>query len=91
MVKTVQSYEEVHDLRFDSLAIGPGLGSRYAQEVVSVMEKAKQPMVVDADALNVLSREDFAFSHCAGRGCLRPIRGRWSVSSRKRVARADNG
>lgn len=72
MVKTVESYEEVHDLRFDSLAIGPGLGSRNAREVLSLIEKANQPMIVDADALNVLSADISLLKHCAGPRLLTP-------------------
>ena len=72
MVKTVESYEEVHDLRFDSLAMGPGLGSRHASEIISIIEKANQPMVVDADALNVLSRDVTLLTRCSGPRLLTP-------------------
>jgi len=72
MVKTVESYDEVHDLRFDSLAIGPGLGLRHATEVLSVIEKAKQPTIVDADALNALSQDASLLKHCAGPRLLTP-------------------
>lgn len=72
MVKTVESYEEVHGLRFDSLAIGPGLGSRYASEIISIIEKANQPMVVDADALNVLSGDVTLLARCSGPRLLTP-------------------
>jgi ADP-dependent NAD(P)H-hydrate dehydratase / NAD(P)H-hydrate epimerase len=72
MVKTVRSYAEVHDLRFDSLAIGPGLGTRDAAEVIPVIEKANQPMTIDADALNVLSRDISLLKHCAGPRLLTP-------------------
>ncbi len=43
MVKTVMSYREILDLRFDSLAIGPGLGSGFAAEILSIIEHAEQP------------------------------------------------
>ncbi len=72
MVKTVESYAEVNELRFDSLGIGPGLGSRDATEVVSIIEKAKQPMIVDADALNVISRDISVLKRCAGPRLLTP-------------------
>jgi ADP-dependent NAD(P)H-hydrate dehydratase / NAD(P)H-hydrate epimerase len=48
------------------------LGSRHAAEVVSVLEKAHQPMIVDADALNVLSRDVTVLGHCAGPRLLTP-------------------
>jgi ADP-dependent NAD(P)H-hydrate dehydratase / NAD(P)H-hydrate epimerase len=72
MVKTVESYDEVHDLRFDSLAIGPGLGLRHAAEVLSVIERARQAMIVDADALNTLSGDVALLKRCAGPRLLTP-------------------
>jgi hydroxyethylthiazole kinase-like uncharacterized protein yjeF len=72
MVKTVESYHEVHDLRFDSLAIGPGLGLQHAAEMLSVIREAAQPMVVDADALNALSRDVSLLNNCAGPRLLTP-------------------
>jgi hydroxyethylthiazole kinase-like uncharacterized protein yjeF len=72
MVKSVLSYNEVHDLRFDSLAIGPGLGLEHAAELLSVIGTAVQPMVVDADALNALSRDISLLSTCAGPRLLTP-------------------
>ena len=72
MVKTVESYHEVHDLRFDSLAIGPGVGLQHAAEMLSVIREAAQPMVVDADALNALSRDVSLLNNCAGPRLLTP-------------------
>jgi ADP-dependent NAD(P)H-hydrate dehydratase / NAD(P)H-hydrate epimerase len=72
MVKTVMSYREILDLRFDSLAIGPGLGSAFAAEILSIIEHAEQPVVVDADAINVLSQDVRLLKHCAGPRLLTP-------------------
>ncbi|MFZ0709906.1 MAG: NAD(P)H-hydrate dehydratase [Terrimicrobiaceae bacterium] len=72
MVKTVESYREVHDLRFDSLAIGPGLGLQHTKELLSVIREATQPMVVDADALNALSQDVSLLGSCAGPRLLTP-------------------
>ena len=72
MVKTVENYREVHDLRFDSLAIGPGLGLAHTAEILSVIRDATQPMVVDADALNALSQDVSLLNHCAGPRLLTP-------------------
>ena len=72
MVKSVASYREVHDMRFDSLAIGPGLGLEHAEELLGVMREAGQPIVVDADALNALSRDVAALKACAGPRLLTP-------------------
>jgi NAD(P)H-hydrate epimerase len=44
--------------RASVVAIGPGLGqSRWARELLSVVLETRLPLVVDADALNLLSRE----------------------------------
>jgi hydroxyethylthiazole kinase-like uncharacterized protein yjeF len=72
MVKRVQSYREVHDLRFDTLAIGPGLGLEHAAELLSIIREAAQPMVVDADALTALSGDVHLLKHCAGPRLLTP-------------------
>jgi NAD(P)H-hydrate epimerase len=72
MVKTVMSYREILDLRFDSLAIGPGLGSAFAAEILSIIEHAEQPVVVDADAINVLSQDVRLLKYCAGPRLLTP-------------------
>jgi NAD(P)H-hydrate epimerase len=72
MVKTVMSYREILDLRFDSLAIGPGLGTGSAAEILSIIENAEQPVVVDADAINVLSQDVRLLKRCAGPRLLTP-------------------
>jgi ADP-dependent NAD(P)H-hydrate dehydratase / NAD(P)H-hydrate epimerase len=72
MVKTVASYRDVHDLRFDSLAIGPGLGLSNAAEILAVIREATPPMVVDADALNALSQDVTLLGDCAGPRLLTP-------------------
>ncbi|MDB6139386.1 MAG: Bifunctional NAD(P)H-hydrate repair enzyme [Verrucomicrobiaceae bacterium] len=55
MVKQVKSYEEAME-GYDAIAMGPGLGFEHEQEVVAVFRNAKQPVVVDADALTLLAR-----------------------------------
>jgi hydroxyethylthiazole kinase-like uncharacterized protein yjeF len=72
MVRTVMSYREALDLRFDALAIGPGLGSGFAAEILSIIEQAEQPVVVDADAINVLSQDVRLLKRCAGPRLLTP-------------------
>ncbi|MEO7313638.1 MAG: NAD(P)H-hydrate dehydratase [Ginsengibacter sp.] len=46
------------DFNFDVLAIGPGIGmaSSLKELLKSIFKKFKKPMVIDADALNVLSQ-----------------------------------
>jgi NAD(P)H-hydrate epimerase len=54
------------------LAIGPGLGKSRTAEVLELIEKAPQPMVVDADALNILARDIDILDRCAGPRMLTP-------------------
>jgi NAD(P)H-hydrate epimerase len=55
MVKCVDDYREVLEIKADALAIGPGLGFDDEDEVLDVLREAKTPVVVDADALTMLS------------------------------------
>jgi NAD(P)H-hydrate epimerase len=72
MVKPVTSYLEILDLKLDALAIGPGLGLSQANDVRTVIEQAPQPMIVDADALNILARSLDVLEHCKGPRLLTP-------------------
>jgi NAD(P)H-hydrate epimerase len=47
------------------LAIGPGLGPEPEQFVLGLIEKTRLPLVLDADALNILARH---LDHLDGRG-----------------------
>jgi NAD(P)H-hydrate epimerase len=72
MVKAVASYDEVLTARHDVLAIGPGLGTERAEEVRALIKAAPQPMVVDADALNILSTSLEPLVRSAGPRLLTP-------------------
>ena len=72
MVHAVHSYLEIMDARHDVLAIGPGLGHSKAPEILQLIEKAPQPMVVDADALNALAHRIGLLASCAGPRLLTP-------------------
>src|SRR5438874_1363099 len=52
MVKPLQSYSGLLKQKPDVWAVGPGLGTSRADEILELIEKAKQPMVLDADGLN---------------------------------------
>lgn len=56
MVKPVRDYREALEDRFDAIGIGPGLGGENDDAILDVVARFPGPMVVDADALNVLSR-----------------------------------
>jgi hydroxyethylthiazole kinase-like uncharacterized protein yjeF len=53
--------------RFGAVAVGPGIGlaDRLAEKLVNVLRTAEAPVIVDADALTVLSR--IGFESCARR------------------------
>lgn len=56
MVKPVSDYREALAMHFDAIAVGPGLGFDAEAEVMEVILKATPPLVVDADALTILSK-----------------------------------
>ncbi|HIL54101.1 MAG TPA: NAD(P)H-hydrate dehydratase [Verrucomicrobia bacterium] len=59
MVRCVKSYAQVSDMDFDTLAIGPGLGQgSWDDEILDLLVSDIRPTVVDADALNLLARNE---------------------------------
>jgi hydroxyethylthiazole kinase-like uncharacterized protein yjeF len=54
MVKPMRSIKDLAEAKIDIWAIGPGLGRDRATELLKFIDSATQPMVLDADALNVL-------------------------------------
>jgi hydroxyethylthiazole kinase-like uncharacterized protein yjeF len=55
MAKPVKSYADLLDEPIDVWAVGPGLGQSRAEEILALIRDAKQPMVIDADGLNILA------------------------------------
>ncbi len=72
MVKPVRSYHDLLKQKIDVWAVGPGLGKSRGTEVLELIEKAKQPMVIDADGLNILSEKISVLRHCKGERLLTP-------------------
>lgn len=72
MVRPVPGIAEIPFESQDALAIGPGLSLRDAEDVLGIIERAKQPMVVDADALNALARRPECLKRIAGPRVLTP-------------------
>jgi ADP-dependent NAD(P)H-hydrate dehydratase / NAD(P)H-hydrate epimerase len=72
MVKPLQSYRNLLKEKADVWAVGPGLGKSRAAEILELIEKAKQPMVLDADGLNILSEKTSALKRCKGERLLTP-------------------
>ena len=72
MVTPVATFEEILSARHDVLAIGPGLGGARGEEVLALIERAHQPMVVDADALNLLASRIATLDRALGPRLLTP-------------------
>src|SRR5205807_6508558 len=72
MVKPVASYRHLLKEKVDVWAVGPGLGKSRAAEILEFVEKVKQPMVLDADALNIVSEKTSVLRRCKGKRLLTP-------------------
>ncbi len=72
MVKPISSYATLLDEPIDVWAVGPGLGKEHDPEIRRLIEKAAQPMVIDADALNALSGDPTILTQCQGPRLLTP-------------------
>lgn len=72
MVQAVSSCREVLHVRRDVLAIGPGLGIRPRDDVLHLIQACPEPMVIDADALNILTTKIQTLQTCAGPRLLTP-------------------
>jgi NAD(P)H-hydrate epimerase len=72
MVKPIRSYRDLLEEKIDVWALGPGLGKSQAKDILKLIERATQPMVVDADGLNIVSDEVELLKRCAGPRLLTP-------------------
>jgi NAD(P)H-hydrate epimerase len=73
MVKPVRRYRDLLDEKeIDVWALGPGLGKARASEVLNLIENAPQPMIVDADGLNILADKIDILRSCRGPRLLTP-------------------
>jgi len=72
MVKPVLSYRDLPNESVDVWAIGPGLGKKSAEEILPLIQAARRPMVIDADALNILSGNTALLKRCKGPRLLTP-------------------
>jgi ADP-dependent NAD(P)H-hydrate dehydratase / NAD(P)H-hydrate epimerase len=78
MVKPVADLREALSDRLDAIAIGPGLGRARAEEVIRIVQEFANPMVVDADALNIISEHPEMLSRLDGPRLLTPHPGEMS-------------
>jgi NAD(P)H-hydrate epimerase len=72
MVRPYRDGAEVRDLTADVFAVGPGLGSSLAEEIGTLLIEEPRPVVIDADALNFLSRRPGGMPAFAGPRLLTP-------------------
>ena len=72
MVKPVLSYRDLPNESSDAWGVGPGLGKERADEILYLMQSARRPMVIDADALNILSGKTALLKRCRGPRLLTP-------------------
>ena len=72
MVKPLESYRDLLKEKIDVWALGPGLGKSRPAEIFELIEKTKQPMVVDADGLNILADKISTLKRCKGKRLLTP-------------------
>jgi NAD(P)H-hydrate epimerase len=72
MVKPVASYRRLLKEKADVWAVGPGLGKSHVAEILELVEKMKQPMVLDADGLNIVSEKTSVLRRCKGKRLLTP-------------------
>ena len=72
MVRALPSQGELLEQRHDVLAIGPGLGAPSWVDVASLVRKISQPIVLDADGLNVIASDIGVLAEAAGERVLTP-------------------
>jgi NAD(P)H-hydrate epimerase len=73
MVKPVRRYRDLlEEKEIDIWALGPGLGKARASEILNLIENVPQPMIIDADGLNILSEKVDLLRSCRGPRLLTP-------------------
>jgi len=72
MVKPVRKYRDLLEEKVDVWALGPGLGKGRALEILNLIENAQQPMIVDADGLNIVADKIDILRSCRGPRLLTP-------------------
>jgi ADP-dependent NAD(P)H-hydrate dehydratase / NAD(P)H-hydrate epimerase len=72
MVKPVRRYRDLLEEKVDVWALGPGLGKARAPEILNLIENAQQPMIVDADGLNIVADRVDILRGCRGPRLLTP-------------------
>jgi NAD(P)H-hydrate epimerase len=66
MVQRIDSYADISTDKLDVLALGPGLGPEYHEELRRLVRETRIPCVVDADALNAVAADTSLLVQCVG-------------------------
>jgi ADP-dependent NAD(P)H-hydrate dehydratase / NAD(P)H-hydrate epimerase len=94
MVKPVRSYRALLNEEIDLWALGPGLGKSHSGEILKLIERLEQPMVIDADGLNILAEKIDVLKHCRGPRLVTPHPGEmkrlWDSGKMSRAGAARN-
>ncbi|MEY2488332.1 MAG: ADP-dependent NAD(P)H-hydrate dehydratase / NAD(P)H-hydrate epimerase [Verrucomicrobiota bacterium] len=72
MVKATRGYRDLPAEKIDVWAVGPGLGKANGARILDLIARVEQPMVVDADGLNILAEEIEVLKRCRGPRLLTP-------------------
>ncbi|MFL6542733.1 MAG: NAD(P)H-hydrate dehydratase [Chthoniobacterales bacterium] len=72
MVRGVSSYHDLADRPVNVWAIGPGLGKERADEVRHAIRVLEQPVVVDADGLNIAAETPEIWAEARGPRLITP-------------------
>ena len=75
MVRPVRSYKDLPEDNIDVWAVGPGLGKSHASQILRFIRHAEKPMVVDADAINIVAGKIDILRKCEGKRLLTPHAG----------------
>jgi hydroxyethylthiazole kinase-like uncharacterized protein yjeF len=90
MVKPLKSYRDLIEEKIDVWGIGPGLGKDNAPEIIELIQRAENPMVVDADALNIVSTNVSILKNCRFPRLLTPHPGEMKrLAGNQTISRAE--
>ncbi len=90
MVKPVRSYDDLLEEKIDVWGIGPGIGQTHAKQIVRLVENIEKPMVIDADALNIVSSDVSVLRNCRGLRLLTPHPGEMKrLAGDQKLSRAE--
>lgn len=91
MVKPIASYQKLLEEPIDVWAVGPGLGRKRAAEVLDLIKVTPKPMLLDADALNILASDMSLLEQPAGPRLLTPHPGEMKrLFARADISRAEH-